>query len=208
MMKYREIKESIINNVLGPQQTDKFRVIGYQDHGRAAEEVLNNNRLVQVYYREGDFDKKGGRLTGSTQHDMSFSIEMTVSASAKGDIRALKDPNATPEILAAALDSFATATEIADNLMDELIEIIYQILMDARNYKLGMEKGIVANRWISNASKSDPVDRGEHVVLMAQMRLTCRAAEQVKGILPNDLQFIDTSIEINEDNNNNTGVSV
>ncbi len=208
MMVFREIQIALIDKILGPQATDKFRVIGYQDQGRSSKSVLDNNRLVQVYYKSGDFEKKGGSISSKNMHDMTFNIEMTVSADAKADLSVLNNENASQAVTAAAIDSFVTASQRADDLIDELIDIIWNILADARNADLGQEKGVVANRWIGGITKGDPANRGEHVTLMAQMRLTCRASEVVKGITPKPLTFIDNSITINEDNNSNTGVKI
>ncbi len=181
MMNFRKIQESLIINILGPAEKDRFRVIGFQRQAKSAAEVLDCDRQVQVYYSAGEFKKTGGRLTGPVQHDITFKVELTVSKGVEIDLSVINSGSATAAEKSNAIAEFQEGSDAADKSFDELVEIIYQILMDARNYDLGMPVGTISNRWIDRIQKDIPSPNGEYVVLTGSMDLTVRAVEEVNG---------------------------
>lgn len=210
MMKFRELKDSIICNVLGPNAGGKFQVVEYQRQGKAAEEVLDYNRMVQVFYGSGEFPKGSGKRRGSVSHDIMFRIELTVSASASTDLTILDNPASTDEERAAAIRASLEGGARADASFDELVDLVYQILMDARHIDLGMPAGTVANSWINRVEKNRPLDRGEYVLLTGSMNLGCRVSEDLTGIPLGDpgSKVMDTVIDVEGDDTEKTGIEV
>jgi len=179
-MNFITIKNSI-TNILGLAESGRYRTVGFQRQTRAAEEVKGNNRQVTVFFSRGDFPKSSGRNTGPVQHDITYRIELIVSSAAKMDLSIINNPSSTPEQKAVALAAAHEAAALADELMDELWSIIYQILMDGRNVDMGLSVGTVANRWIDSFQKDEPRTRGKFVVLTGIGILTLRTGEQVSG---------------------------
>lgn len=208
-MFFRTVKDSIINNVLGPAEHGRFQTVGYQRQLKSADETTEDStRLVQVYYYSGDFEKAGGRLNGLNQHDITFRVDLTVSKPAKGDLSTINAPGATAAQIAAALSDFQEAAQVVDESMDELFDIVYQILMDARNIHLGLEtKGEVANRWVSSLQKDQPVPRGEYVILTGSVTLNCRVAEHILGDEGVINEVYDITIDQDGDDVEKTGVA-
>lgn len=208
MMTFRALKTSIIDNILGPAEAGQFVTIGFQRQAKAAEEVLDSLRTVQVYYSSGDFNKSAGRINGPSQHDITFRIDLAVSKAAEGDLSVINNPESTQPQVEAAILAFQEAADLADQSIDELIEIVYQILMDAENIGLGLADGIVSNRWVDNIQKDNPLPRGEYAVLTASMILTCRVAEAITGIAGTAANIFDTTVDIDGDDVEKTGVTV
>lgn len=197
-MNFRKIKTNVIT-ILGDASDGRFVTVGYQQQKTSAKEAKGTNRIVRVFYRDGNFPKEKGSLNGPVMHDMDFAIELTVSASAKADVATLNNELSTPAQKAAALVGLKEASEEADKSIDELWEIVYQILMDARNIFLGDDPE-VANRWIPRFRKDDTLDDGELVVITGNASLTCSIDEQVTGDtpVPGDKVF-DTTMQSNYD---------
>lgn len=200
MMNFRTIKTNIVN-LLAAAEVGRFVTIGFQRQGSSANIAKGNNRTVQVYFQNGDFPKNKGRLTGPVQHDITYIIELTTAAPAKVDLSVLDNLGSTPAQKSSALAAMKESAEEADNLFDELAEIVYQILMDARNIDLG-SSFTVANRWIPNIRKDDPLNRGELVTLTGTMSLTCSIDEQVTGDTPVDGDKVfNTTTQVSYDEN-------
>lgn len=180
MMRFREVKAAF-QDLLYENAEGRFRVIGFQRQSKSSSEVLNNDRLVQVYYSEGEFKKSAGRMQGSKTHDITLEIDLTTSARADVDITVLDSANATESQKATALASLKEAAEKADEKCDELIDHVYQIIMDARNIKVGLETGEISNRWVSTIVKDATIERGDFVVKTANMKYSCRVQEEVQG---------------------------
>ena len=209
-MRFRTVKDSIVNNVLGPAEAGRFVTVGFQRQSTSADEVLDTSRIVQVYFSEGDFGKPQGRRAGPTQHDITYHIELTVSKAAEGDLSIINSPTATQGQISAAILAFQEAADLADQSIDELIDIVYQILMDARSIDLGMVAGEVSNRWVTDIKKNQPVPQGEYVILTASMALTCRVAEDVTGeagVAQTGKPYL-TVVDLDGDNNEKTAKQV
>jgi hypothetical protein len=208
MMNFRVIKDSIIDNVLGPNSTGKFVVVGFQRQNKNAVETLDTSRTVQVFYFSSDFPKNKGRLNGPTQNNVTYKIELTVSSAAKGDLSVVNNPASTPAQIAVALSAFQEASYLADNSFDELVDEVYQILMSGIFLDLGLDKGTVSDRWIGNVQKDHPEPRGGYVTITGSMNLTCNTAEQVPGDVGVAGTVFDTTIDIKDDDVEKTGVTV
>lgn len=199
MMNFRLIKNGLIN-LLGSAANNRYRVIGFQEQGKAATEIQDTGRSVKVYYSRGDLPKSSASTTGPFQHKMDFDIDLAVSKASEGDLAALENSNATSNQIASALLNFQQAAKLADDSIDELIEIIFQIVMDARNIDLGLENIFIGGRWITDIEKNGPIKRGDLVVLTGSMILNCNIDEQVSGEVPSEAgEIIESALEIKTD---------
>lgn len=207
MMNFRVISQALVD-VLGAAAAGRFRVIGYRGQGHDSEEVRGNNRLVQVYYSLGDFPKSKGVVSGDSQHILTFNIDLTVSASAKADLSAINSPSATQAQITAALAASQDSAFETDEAMDDLVDIIYQILMDGRNYDLDLPLGTMSSRWVNRAIKGEPLDKGGLVVLTGQIQYTCQTVEEIIGDTgtPAGPGPFDTVVDIDGDDVERTGV--
>lgn len=209
MMNFRVIQQALIDT-LGAAAASRFRVTGYRGQGHDAKEVQNNKRMAQVYYSSGDFPRSKGRQTGPSQHLITFNVDFSVSASAKMNLAVLSNPEATPSQIQAALAASTDAAFEADVLLDELGEYTYQILMDGRNFDLGLAKGVMSSRWVERFVKGEPQPHGSLVVLTGQMQYACQTVEEITGdtglaITPG---WINTVVDIEGDDVEQTEVTV
>jgi acyl-CoA reductase-like NAD-dependent aldehyde dehydrogenase len=206
-MMFREVKEAL-KNLLAEQAESRFRVIGFQRQSKSADEVLNNDRLVQIYYSEGEFPKSANRMRGSKTHNLTIEIDLTASAKASVDAAVLDSATATESQKATALAELKEAAEKADDKIDELIDYVYQIIMDARNEKISFETGEITSRWIDRITKDVTIEHGDLVVKTANMKYTCRVQETVLGAIGNyaDPVVIKSNVPAFEDEG--TGVLV
>ena len=204
-MFFRQVKASIIDNVLEPAAAGRFSIVGYQRQVKPGE----RDNTVDVFFRSGSFSKGSSAINGPTTHDITFEIYLIVSKAAKGDLAVLNNQASTDEERATALTNFQLAAKAADDGFDELAEIVYQILMDAQNQDLGMPKGDVSNRWIDRIEKNEPVGQGSNVILAGSMNLTCRVVEPITGasvvFLPEPI--IESNIDLAGDDVAKTGVT-
>lgn len=208
MMVFREIRDAI-RGLLAQSANGEFNVIGAQKRGKGASEVIDRSRLVEVYYSRGDFPKSAGSLLGPTTHEMSFRIDLTVSKSAQGDIDTIVNPAATAAEVARAIAAMKESDLAADESLDELFELVYQILMDARNVDFGLEIGTVGSRWVSALNKDEPIERGNYSILTGSCLLTCKTSEAVPGIIGVEAGNItDTTVEVETDIPGRAGVEI
>lgn len=207
-MNFRKVKISI-ENILKKAENDRYVTVGFQRQSKSAIETLDKSRLVQVYYSSGEFDKSAGRLNGPVQHDVTFNIDFTVTKAAEGDMSAITNPLATQQEIIDALANFSESSQLVDESVDELINIVYQVLMDAENVDLGMDVGIVSNRWLPRVQKNNPLSQGEYVTITASLQLTCRMVEIVEGDtgIPGG-KVHDVTVDIEGDDVEKTGVTV
>ena len=207
-MNFRIIKDSI-TNILGTAEAGRYQTIGFQRQTKAVQEAINNNRMVTVFYSAGQFPENAGRRNGPVQHDITFSVHLLAASAAKGDFATITDPGSTEAQRLAEIAATQEAAQLADESMDELIEIIYQVLMDARNYNMGFPVGTVANRWIPSVQKNEPRTKGDLVELTAAMTLTLRTAEQVTGDTGTEnANIIDATLDIKDNNPDIAGTLV
>ena len=207
MMEFREVKNAVAQTLVDAA-AGRFLVVGHQRQQKAAEASVGNNRLVEVYFKRESFSKSRGRANGPVAGDVTIAIELTVAEPAKADLSALNNPNATPTELSTALFNMKEAGAAADEAMDELAEIVYQILMDARNIYYGLGKGRVNGRWVSDIEKDQPNDRGGLVLLTGAMNIEMRVSEEVPGDTGVDLDSISMETIIKDDTIQKTGFEV
>jgi hypothetical protein len=180
MMKFREVKDRIID-ILGSNANGRFQVIGYQRQTKNAEETLGILRTAQVYYFSGDFPKGKSGLTGPAHHAATYRIELTASSDAVGDLATIKSAVSTDQQKANKLLAFQNAAERCDCSLDEFFDIVFQILMDGRNLDVGMDSGIVSDRWINRIEKDDIEDKGEYVTLTGSIDFSLSVNEEILG---------------------------
>lgn len=180
MMNFRVITAAMINT-LGAAAAGRFSVVGYQRQGVDAEEIRGNKRRVQVFFAGGEFPRSKGRLTGDVQHMLTFNVGLSVAAAARCNLGVLDDPNATTQQVATALAAAQDASYIADQQFDELSDLVYQILMDTRNFDLGLDEGVMSSRWIESMRKDDPQRNGGLVVLTGHLQYVCQTVETITG---------------------------
>lgn len=198
-----------ITAILGTAAAGRYRVIGYQSQSDDANEYKNSNRLVRVFYSEGNYPKNSGGISGPVMHDATFDIELSVTKAAEGDLATLNDPLATPVQLQAALAGVKHAEQAANESWDELYEIVFGIIMDARNVDLDMPVGEIADRWIAQLKKDEPLKFGSLVMITGIAQLEVRMDEPILGETGTESgQIYDTTIDIDNDDNERTGVSV
>ena len=208
-MNFRKIKLSITDNVLGPAEAGRYRTIGYQKQNTDIEDVLGNNRTVQVFFSSSDFPKNASSLQGPFKHEMSYRIELAVAEDSAVNLAALKDENATDADREKAWKSFVEAGDSADESFDELAGIVFQVIMDARNIDLGLPVGDVSDRWVGQIRKDEPEPTGEYVMLTGAMMLTCSTSEEAEGDPGVTVAaIIDTTVDIDGDDVERGGVTV
>jgi hypothetical protein len=209
MMNFRKIKLSITGNVLGPAEGGRYRTIGYQKQNTDVEDVLGKNRTVQVFFSSSDFPKNASGLQGPFKHEISYRIELAVAEDSAVNLAALKDENATDADREKAWKSFIEAGDAADDSFDELAEIVFQVLMDARNIDLGLPVGDVSDRWVGQIRKDEPEPTGEFVMLTGAMMLTCSTSEAANGDPGvTGAAIIDTTVDLEDDDVEKGGVKV
>lgn len=211
MMNFRLIKDSITDNVLGPAEAGRFRTIGYQKQTADVEDVLGDKRTVQVFYSSSDLPKNASGLQGPFKHEISYRIELAVAQDASVDLAVLNDEGSTDAERATALLGVQESGDKADASFDELVDIVFQIIMDASdpNLELGLAVGVATDRWVGQIRKDDPEPTGEFVLLTGTMMLTCSTSEEAPGD-PGvaGAHIIDTTVDIDGDNIEKTGVQV
>lgn len=207
MMQFRIVKEALVKT-LGDQAACRFRVIGYQRQSKSTDELTGNNRLVQCYYSDGDFKKGAGKMRGPKMHDITIDINVSASAKAQCDVTILDSPAATQSQKAQALADLKYAAELADQSVDETIDAVYQIIMDARNEYLGLEKDALSSRWLDRVQKDTIIERGDLVVKTANMKYSCRVQEDVAGEIGNEPDTVIFNSELPVDDTEGAGVTV
>ena len=209
MMNFRKIKLSITDNVLGPAEGGRYRTIGYQKQNTDVEDVLGKNRTVQVFFSSSDFPKNASGLQGPFKNEISYRIELAVAEDSAVNLSALKDENATDADREKEWKSFVEAGDAADDSFDELVEIVFQVLMDGRNIDLGLPVGDAADRWVGQIRKDEPEPTGEFVMLTGAMMLTCSTSEEANGDPGvTGAAIIDMTVDLEGDDVEKGGVKV
>lgn len=204
MMKFRTVKTQIIN-ILSAAESGRYVTIGSKKQSKGASENVDLPRVV-AFYRSGDFPKSSSNFESIKQHDAEYILEFTVIEYTTTDLSVIDNDASTPTQIAAALANSEQASDRADSAMDQLFDNVYQVIMDARNYDLGLPVGDVVDRYIDGFQKGDPLKKGQYVALSAQCRLTCRVSEEVTGEIGTPINSNDTTVNLNEDQGDNMGV--
>jgi len=206
MMYFRQIRDAIIN-VLGNAANGQYRVLGYQERTNTAEEVLDTDRLVQVYYSRGNYPQSSAALRGPYNHKMVFKVQMEVSKMTEVDLSVLQNPTATAEEIQAAWLALKPAEQAADEALDELWDYVFQAVMDASQIDFGLSFEI-GSRWIDNFVKESVLPRGEYAVLTATAEITCNIDEVTSGLQPVPLQYGDIDVVLDGDDYGKAGVAI
>jgi hypothetical protein len=216
MMNFETLQTNLVT-ILGNAAAGRYRVAGFQPKSNDAEEYLDNNRLVSVYFSEGQFPENMNSIAGSSkQHMATYRIELFVTAGAKGDLATIDNPASTPAQIQTAIANIKDAELLADESWNELCGIIYQVLMDGRNLDLDMPSGTIANRYLDNIRKDRPAEigvargvlGGQFITITGSMDLTCILDEPVLGDTGTAADTIDTVLDIDNDDNERTGVQI
>ena len=207
MMAFRAVKANL-TQILGDASGGQWDTVGYQRQVDAAKQVGDTGRSVQVFYQSSSFPESSSGYRSEVVHVATYGLELTIAASARGDINELLDTAETDEERAAALSAFRDAADLADEALDEFFDAIYQVIMDARNYDLGMQPGEIADRWITELRKDEPVPHGAQVILTGRATMTVRIAEDVLGEDGVPGELIDLGVLINEDDTPRSGVQI
>jgi hypothetical protein len=130
-----------------------------------------------------------------------------VAKAASVDLTTLLNPVATAPQKAAALAAAQMAGLLADQSFDELVDIVFQVVMDNLNVDLLLPKGTISDRFIPEMRKDEPLPKGKLVVLTGAIIFTCKVKEQVlgdEGVAGG--KIIDSEIEIEGDDVGKAGV--
>lgn len=204
MMKFREIKAAL-KTLLDAQSLGRFDVIGYQRQSKSSSEFT---KLVTVYYNSGDFPKSSTGIYGSNvEHNSTIVVELSVSAKAEIDLSILNDPLATALERSAAIAALQTGGSKADDLIDELFDDVFQIIMDPRNSYFGLDENYFADRFIENFQKDSPLPQGEDIILTGRFQLTCSCEEELGGETGVPGTAYENTVNIEDDQGNNAGAS-
>lgn len=220
-MAFRVIANTIFEKILKPEaeNTKLFTALDYPLSYLGAKEVLNNRRAVSVYFVEGNF--KGSMF--SPLHKMDIHLDLFAAADSQADLKVLErnfqNGDFSQMAKRSAMNLIKSAKRRVNFLLDELIDIVFQIIMRKENYQLGVDRlepaaGFsVANRMIREIVKGNITRDEETASLMtmrAQMILNCQALEKVTGQPPvgpegGGAEF-HTNLEVNEDTITKAGV--
>lgn len=175
-----ELVRDAVETLLAENQSTFFRTIGEQKQSTDAEQVKGNLRTVQVFYSEGDYPRDSNNYI-QVRHAITIQLLYTVSSPAKVDLSVLDDPEESAANKQAALLAASEGSRLADRLMDELRRMVSQIIMDPANIELGLDPYVVANRWLNNFRKSEPIDKGNLFILTGTETFTCIVDETFTG---------------------------
>ena len=184
-----------LTTILGDAQGSDFVTVGYQERKQDADEFLDELRNVQVFYSSGVFPKASGRRSAAQNHAMQFVIQLTVSKASVGDLATLNNPASTALQLATAIAGLELAEKLADESLNTLARLVYQIVMSAENIDIGLSKGNIANTWIESFDKDKPNHVGELVVLRGRFIFSCQAMEDIVGVTPETGEAVEITIK-------------
>lgn len=207
-MNFTVIKKAILE-ILIEKSGGCYQVIDHQKQRAAADQATGNNRQVQVFYSDGTFPPDKGGRAGGIMHHANYRIQLTVAGPSKVDLDTLNDPNMPAFEKAEVLAAAQSAGLVADESMDELITLVYQALMDAKERDLRQTTPIIGYTWIDQVQKDQPdTSGGEFVVLTANMFFEVRMSEAITGVdTPTTGNLFDVTVDIKDDDIEKTGVT-
>lgn len=178
-----QIKARLIA-LLGASAGSAFTLEGYQRQSHSAETMVMPH--VTVFWKSTDFPREGsGWQAGPFRASITFAVELKIAAPAKADLSVLESSGATASQLMAALSAMEAAAANADDMFDTAAGTLWSILMDPVNSQLsnGGTPLAMANRWVANARKEQPVPRGEYVILSGSLDYTCTGTETITSVV-------------------------
>ena len=176
-MAFQTIKTAIVttlkNSAAGRFRTDPAMP---QDMGATDIEQIP---LVHVFYAGGEFPKSSAPIRGKTIHEAKYNVLLTLAKPCYADLATLEDQTSTVSEITTALTAVQAANELADTAFDELVNIVWNILRDPQNEFLGLDRAnySIANLWIENVVKENPLNRGETVIISGSLNLSIRCVE-------------------------------
>lgn len=205
-MRYQSIQTYLVT-LLGTKAASRYRTVGYVDRLIADTEVYNTSKLVSVVYKSGMFPEGLSGHQGPATHECTFNIELLLSQPAKVDITTLESGTATAGQRATALAALQDAKNLANANLDSFISIIYYILLDNESFDFGLTRSYVGNRWISKIEKADPMYFGDSVISAATITFNVDVQEDFTGLSGTSGDKIDLTLELNEEDTGQAGVS-
>jgi len=205
-MNFQSVQTALVT-ALGAGAAGRYRTIGYQDLPIGQSEIIGNNKLVSVYYVQGDLPKHLSGLVGPATHSCKFNIDLKLSQNTKVNLSTLEDSESTEGERATVLAALQDSKNLANTNLDDFINVVFGVLTDNRNLFLGLSKSIFANRWISNIKKEEPMYFGNSVICSAILTYECDVEETFVGDSGTAGDIIDLTIKVNEEpSNGQTGV--
>ncbi|NIP56145.1 hypothetical protein GWN42_31395 [candidate division KSB1 bacterium] len=192
-MNYRTVKQNLTTLLESGEIAGGYKTLGYKPRKLGMEEIFDGGGIVQVRFSRGNFFNPTQQ--GSSKFDAFYDIELLVASKTTADLSVLNNPDATDADRASALIASTDAAKNCDDRMDELIDYVYQLVMDTNNRYLNSD-GIVTSRSINDVQKYDPESSGSFVLLNALMELRVEMTEDVRGIedVPDAIQPGDSTI--------------
>ena len=207
-MMFQTVKAALAAT-LDANSNGDFVVDAFQDQMHDATQILNNSRMVHVFYMSGTFPKNVGTTRGSVAHELTFQLQLLMSMAAGCDLSALENPEATAAERMAAISGMQDSIVRMDAVFDNFVNNVFGIVMSPANADLGLGYGIIANRWISHIHKDPPTTKGEYIVMSGILEYQCRCIEDLTGLTPVPLNgIIDIGLQINGDTVTQTIVDV
>jgi len=199
-----ELKKSI-ETLLERNAKNRYSVITPQNRKSDAEDVFQKPR-VTVFYSEGSFDKRKSSVNSPYHHDCTFNVWIKAGAKVKVDLDTLQNPAATPAQYAAALANADNASLLVDEKADQLLAVLFDIIMSPVNRNLGTD--YITDRWIDRVHKGNPESTGSIVVITASITLSASCPETVTGETGIPGNVIDTEIILDKEKEQKQGVKV
>jgi len=207
-MMFQTVKAALATT-LNANSNGEFVVDAFQDQMHDAIQLLNNGRMVHVFYMSGTFPKNVGTTRGSVAHELTFQLQLLLSMAAGCDLSALNNPDATAQERMAAMSGMQDSVVRMDAAFDNFVNNVFGIVMSPANADLGLGYGVIANRWISHIHKDPPTAKGEYIVMSGILEYQCRCIEDLMGLTPVPLNgSIDVAIQANGDEYTQTIVEV
>ena len=188
-MKAFELKTRV-EDLLEHYSAGRFVIISARKKSDA--ESIFTKPTVTVFYSEGSFDKKKSGVNSPYHHDASYNIHLNVASKATANLKVLQDPAAKPEQIAIALAESNNAVLLADAKLDELIALVYDIIMRPEHRKLGFDE--VPNRWVPLIQKHQSPPLGAIVTASATITLTLQTMEKVTSAVATPGNTVDTIV--------------
>lgn len=176
-LKAFELKDAIIR-LLEENAGGRYTVNNPQNRKSDAHNIFNRP-TVTVYYAEGNFDKSKSSVNSPYHHDPVFNIHILAGGKSKVNLDVLQNPAATDSQLAEALSNATNASMEVDAKIDDLLSVLYDIIMSPQNRNLGTDGN--TNRWIDKISKGTPEPIGAIVTETATITLQAQCSETVTG---------------------------
>lgn len=204
-MRFQTVKQAIVDT-LTADAAGRYITVGSQKQSKAAEQLLTPR--VAVYYQSGEFDPVSvNGYGGSVQHNTTFIVEISVATKAKVDLSILNSSSATEAQKASALTAVISASDEADEVLDQAYSDVFNVIMDGRNIDFGLAQYEVQDRLVPSFRKDSPHPQGEYLTLTGRMEVTLSVEEELLGDTGTPGVAFDTQLDIQDDQGDNAGAS-